>query len=131
MKYTPHLYARALTSLLEKGLSKTEEDSVVQNLLALLKRNGDLKHLPKIISLAEHQLIENQGGRNITIETARPIPDIKKKIHFLLRANDVVEEKINPAILAGVRVVINGESQIDASLKSQLDHWREARYLRQ
>lgn len=121
MRHPARLYAQALTSLLEKGVSKNKEEEMAQNLLALLKKNGDSKKLSEIIHLAEKILVTRDGGREVVIETAHPIPDLKKKLHKLLTAHDIVEERINPMILAGVRVTVNGETQIDASLRSELD----------
>jgi F0F1-type ATP synthase delta subunit len=117
MKHAPHLYARALAELIAEGKHKNIEE----NFLALLKKNRDLKHLPKIIQLAERNLVAQDGGREVVVETAHPVSDIKKKIHALLKPHDIVREETNPELLSGMRITINGERQIDGSLKTQLD----------
>ncbi|MEK7187216.1 MAG: F0F1 ATP synthase subunit delta [Patescibacteria group bacterium] len=116
MKYSARFYAKALAEVIHDG----KEKDAASHLVSILKKNGDLKHLPEIIRLTEKALIEKDGGRSVVIETARPIADIEKKLHSFLKKEDSIETKVNPDLVAGVRVTINGESQIDASLQSEL-----------
>jgi len=128
MKYTPRLYAKALTTLLLEKHSEANEKDFLKNLLLLLEKNGDKKHLPEIIRLTERELAAKEGGREVLVETARKIPDLKKKLHHLLKPHDIVKEEINEELLAGARITINGESQIDASMKSQISSLFGAHY---
>ncbi len=110
-----------MTALLLEKHSEAKEEDFLKNLLLLLQENGDMKHLLEIIRLTERELVAQEGGREVLVETARKIPDIRKKLRHLLKPHDIVKEEINEEILAGARITMNGESQIDASMKSQIN----------
>ena len=121
MKHSSRLYARALSQLIAQTDRSHEAEKISKNFLALLKRNGDSRKIREIIQLTEIELAHQKGGRHIVVETARPMDDIRKQLKAWLRPEDIVEEKINSTLVAGVRLTIDGETQVDASLKSQLD----------
>lgn len=120
MKYPARFYSQALTSLIEGGQAK-EAQKIIDNLIVLLRKNGDLRLLPEIIERTERALARTQGGRSVRIETARPLPHIRETLRGILTPHDVVEERVNPSLIAGLTITIDGETQIDASLRSQLD----------
>ncbi len=102
MKYKAKEYARAIVQAKKFNL---------QNFLRLLEKNGDVKKLKEIVVL-----IGKMKYRNVVIETARNV-----KTNWRFGKNDRVEEKINPELVAGARITINGEKQLDFSLKNKLD----------
>ncbi len=121
MKYQPKFYAQAFAELAGKKLSPAEEKHIVNNLLQAVKRNGDERQLPKILAAAEKLLREKDGRRKVVLESARPLHSATRKdLSEFLLSNDVVEEKINPALVAGVKVIVNDETQLDFSLASKL-----------
>ncbi len=87
----------------------------VKQFLRILQRNGDMKKAKEIIVWAEKMVLEKRGNQKIVVETARP-----QKIG-LGKKGDVVEEKVNPSLVAGVKITINGEKQLDFSLKNKLE----------
>jgi hypothetical protein len=101
MKYKAKDYAKAI-------IQAKKADAAV--ILRLLQKNGDMKKAKEIIALIKKSLY-----RNITIETAR-----KVQMKWPKQKSDLVEEKIAPGLIAGARITIDGERQLDFSLKNKL-----------
>ncbi len=115
-KYKAKAYAKALVDL----DTSTEDKKVVNNFLKLLERNGDMKKFREIIALAQKLLLQKTGNKKIALETARKI-NAKDAAKSFIKKGDMVEEKINPALIAGVKIVVDGNRQLDFSLKNKLD----------
>ncbi|MBI4086274.1 MAG: F0F1 ATP synthase subunit delta [Candidatus Liptonbacteria bacterium] len=121
MKYPSKLYAQAFGELAAGDLNKTEETRLVKNFFEVIEKNNDTHQLKKIFEETEKILRVKTGRRSVTIETAREVANLKTKFgHFLIKT-DVVEEKINPELLAGVKITVNDETQFDGSLKRKID----------
>jgi F0F1-type ATP synthase delta subunit len=127
MKYAPHIYAKALVEVLEDvGKKKTEtkakDDAIAKNFLALVRKNGDEGHLKKILEEASRFARGKSGLRKVTVESARILNAAQKKtVEHFLKPGDVVEERIDPELIAGIRIVLNDELQFDGSLKNKLN----------
>ncbi|KKQ23238.1 MAG: hypothetical protein US35_C0006G0005 [Parcubacteria group bacterium GW2011_GWA2_37_10] len=119
MKYKAKLYAKALSSaILEED---ADENKILDNFLKFLEKNGDMGKAFQIVFLAKKLFIKKTGRRQLTIESARKIKAKQKElVNSILQKGDIVEEKINKDLLAGIKIIINGEKQFDASLKSKL-----------
>ncbi len=120
MKHKPKDYAKALVDLVSEKKSESQQKKLVDNFLKLLKKNGDLKKSKEIISLAEMLFLKKTGGRKIIFEMARETK--KESFKGFLKKHDVVEEKINPDLIAGVKIVVNNEKQLDFSLMKKLNN---------
>ena len=120
MKIKPKIYARVLVDVMMSKKNAGNEKKIVDNFLKLLKKNVDVKNATEIIRLAEVFILQKTGNKKITLETAR---DIGRKNIFkeIVRRHDIVEEKIDPELIAGIRITVNGEKQLDFSLKNKLD----------
>lgn len=119
MKYPPKMYAQALANA--ATAPGADQEKISRNFLALVRKNGDGTSLPKILRDAERLLRTREGRRKVTLETARPLSaELRKKLHGILKKDDVIEEKVEPSIVAGVRIVINDEEQFDATLGRKL-----------
>ena len=120
MKHSPKMYARAFGELAAGHLSNTKEAELVKNFLGVIEKNNDAHQLKKIFAEAEKFLRMKTGLRSVTIETARKIGNLKKTFgHFLLQT-DIVEEKINPELIAGIKLTVNDENQFDGSLSRKM-----------
>lgn len=118
MRHGYQLYAEALAEVIGK---EPAEKSVRANLLALLRKNGDMGQLPRILTETERLLMRRSGRRRVTIETARPpTPASRTAIKKLLRPDDLVEERIAPGLVAGVRMTVDDELQWDGSLARKI-----------
>lgn len=113
------IYAKALSEvLLKKGI---DEKKIIDNFLKILLKTGQEKKAKEILNLAEDLLLAKQGKRKIIFETARKIAaEQKKLLNDTVKDGDVVKEKINPEIIAGIKIIINGSRQFDASMQSKL-----------
>lgn len=115
------LYAKALAEILsKKGI---DEKKVTNNFVKLLVGAGYERKSKEILDLAESLLLAKQNKSRITFETARKITDSQKKIlDNFVKKGDVVKEKINPELIAGIKIIINDERQFDSSIKSRLQN---------
>jgi F0F1-type ATP synthase delta subunit len=115
VKYKPKQYAQALAEIMTE--SKVN-DKVVANFLKLLERNNDLKKSKEILNQAENIFVKKSGRRKVVVETARKID--KESVKKFVKKGDLVYEKIRPELIAGVRIVVDDESQLDFSMKRKL-----------
>jgi F0F1-type ATP synthase delta subunit len=121
MKTSPKNYARAFAEVVSGDLSAAEEKKFIKNFTALVEKNGDASKWSKILMEAERMIREKTGQRKIVLESARPLTaKLRKELNHIVRKDDVVEEKVDAALVAGVRVLINDEEQFDASLARKL-----------
>jgi F0F1-type ATP synthase delta subunit len=120
MKYSPKDYARAFAELADSAKAKDAEETLVNNFLRAVEKNGDAGQLKKIFEAAEEAVRKNHGLRKVTIETARPLPGAKKSLGEFLKPSDVIEEKTDPSLVAGMKVTINDEMQFDGTLSRKL-----------
>ena len=121
MHYKPQFYARALSESLHARMSEKEKESLVKNFVARVLRHGDGEDLKKIIAEVERMIREKQGIRKVTIETARPQKfNAHKLFGKFLEKSDVVEMIMNPNLVAGVKIIVNDEQELDMTLKSKL-----------
>ena len=129
MKYAPHVYAKALVEVLsapaagsEAGSHKMTDDELAKNFLALVRKNGDERYLRKILEEASRFARGKSGVRKVTVESARAlIPSQKAMIAHFVKAGDMVEERIDPDLIAGIKIILNDEMQFDGSLKNKLN----------
>ena len=121
MKYSPKLYAQAFSELAAGSLTKTEETQLVKNFLEVIKKNNDIHQLKKIFGDTEKLLRMKSGRRKITIESARKINHIDVGLKNFLKPGDIVEEKTDSELIAGMKIIVNDETQFDGSLKRKID----------
>ncbi|OGZ63909.1 MAG: hypothetical protein A3A98_01315 [Candidatus Staskawiczbacteria bacterium RIFCSPLOWO2_01_FULL_40_39] len=118
MKQKAKNYAAALVDSLAT-VKPGREKSIVANFLKLLEANGDMKKAKEIIALAEGLFLKKTGNKKIVLETARPLNSrsVFKKIK---KEGDIIEEKINPELIAGIKIIVNNSRQLDFSLRKKL-----------
>ena len=121
VKYKVKDYANALVEILTDG--KTSDKKISQGLIKLLERQNDLKKSKEIIDLAEFLLAKKNNKKSVTFETARRLSDIQRKT--LLKSTekgDIVKEKINPELIAGVKIIVDGEKQLDQTMLKKINN---------
>lgn len=122
MKYAPRFYARAFLAALENAHTQKEREACIQQLCTALQSYGDMPHAKEVVDVVERMLVEKAGGRMAEIESARPLTSkAKKTVAKLFHLKDVVRERVNPGLIAGIRVTLDGEREFDGSLKRKLD----------
>jgi F0F1-type ATP synthase delta subunit len=120
MKYKPKIYAQILAEILSDKKNSAEEKRIVDNFLALLEHNQDINKADEILQLTEALLLKKMGNKKVVLETARKI-DAKEVLKHIAERGDIIEEKINPALVAGVKIVIDQSKQLDLSLVGKLE----------
>jgi F0F1-type ATP synthase delta subunit len=114
------MYAKALVEVLSDP--KVNDESAAQNFLALVKKNNDEGHLKKILEEASRFARGRGGVRKVTVESARELKVTQKDlVKRFIKPGDVVEERIDPELIAGIRIILNDELQFDGSLKNKLN----------
>ena len=115
------LYAKALAEVLsKKGI---DEKKIVNNFVKLLVGAGYENKSKEVLDLAEDYLLQKQGKRKIVLETARKMTAGQKKMaQSIAQTGDIVKEKINPELIAGIKIIINNSRQFDASMQSKLQN---------
>jgi F0F1-type ATP synthase delta subunit len=120
MKYKPQDYAKAFAEVAARTPSGREE-AILKNFLAIVRRNGDMRRIGKIAKLAENLLMKKSGRSKWTIQSARPIGNARDVFGNLIKPADILEEKIDPEVIAGVKITRDDEKQFDGTLKAKLD----------
>jgi F0F1-type ATP synthase delta subunit len=124
MKHKPHIYAKALVEVLSlpAGPGRKGDNEIAKNFLALVRKNGDEGHMRKILEEASRFARGKSGVRKVTLESARTLQQSQRTAlgHFI-KPGDVVEERVDPELIAGIRIILNDEVQFDGSLKHKLD----------
>lgn len=122
MRYPPKTYAKAFFEAGKNIRSAEKQNAMVKKLIEVAIKNGDGPQLKKIAAYAEKIMREETGKQKIVVESARPLKRrTNELVKHIARTGDPIEEKINPALIAGVKITINDEKQFDGSLKRKLD----------
>jgi F0F1-type ATP synthase delta subunit len=124
MKYAPHIYAKALVEVLSTpaGRGAMSDDEIAKNFLAMVTKNGDERHLRKILEEASRFARGKSGVRKVTVESARALGASQKAaVEHFIKPGDVVEARIDPELIAGIKIIVNDELQFDGSLRNKLN----------
>lgn len=123
MTLSTEQYAKALYESLQETPAK-DHDTVIDNLVKILKNNNELSKFEAIIAAFEKIHNEKEGIVEATVTTAGPVKIDKNMIDGLnaLAGTKVnVTQKEDDKIIGGV-VVRVGDTQLDASIKTKLEN---------
>lgn len=127
MRYSINNYVEAFTEVMAGASSLPaqagdKKDKLTASFLKLLQKTGDIKHAKKILEAVHKKIINKKGGKWVNIETARKISESQNKsLKHKFSEKDHVEFKINPELVAGVRITVNGEEELNNSLQNKLN----------
>ncbi|MSR76335.1 MAG: hypothetical protein EXS68_01980 [Candidatus Ryanbacteria bacterium] len=120
MKYTPRIYAKALTESLA-SVSEGKETDIIKRFLASVHKRGDTRSLPDIIDAVSEIERRRVGGRLVEVAFARRH---KKSVLDVFRAlftkHDEVVFRTEPELVAGVRITIDGEREFDQTASRRI-----------
>lgn len=116
MKHPPQIYASAFLEIPEKSLTK----DALRNFLRILRKNGDLTKLPRILVELKKQYRKKYGTKDAEIMLARENPEIVTKMRHILKLKEEPRVVIKKEILGGAVITINDEVLIDGSVKTRL-----------
>jgi len=110
------MYAKALLAALTERPGAEAE--IRKRFLATVARHGDAASFPKIIR--ELARLRSGDRHRVLVESARPITEKKlQEIQSAFGGGYTVETAIVPELVAGVRMTIDGEHLIDASIQGK------------
>ncbi len=119
MRYRPELYARSLYESLETADAK-DRDGIIKNFWRTVVKNGDESRIENIVKLFEELVVKNSGGKMVEVETARPLTAaLDEKIKKLFGSKDVVQKSINSKLVAGIRIEVDHNKELDLSLATK------------
>lgn len=113
------LYAKALAEIAVKKHTSADENKITENFVKLLVKSGSEKKAKEIVDLAQDLFIKKTGRRKVILETARRVGK-KELIKSFEMAGDIVQEKINKDLIAGIKITVN-DKQLDFSMKKKLE----------
>ena len=120
MKYKSAQYAEALALALD-GADHETARARTRSFVALLKNHQMLGKADAIVKKAVRRLASRAGVTRVKIESADPLDsEVEKQVSDLFGGKVWIEEKVDPELLAGVRILIDEETLIDASGKRRL-----------
>lgn len=121
MNYNPKTYAVAFCEAIDDAKNNADIDKCVKNLLILIKANRDQKKLKDILFVVKKIIVQKKGGRMLLIESARPKSEVAEKIiKSLIKPTDIVENKINKSLIAGIKINIDDELLLDGSFSTKI-----------
>lgn len=117
MKYSVNNYVGAFT----EAIKKASQGEVVGGFVKLLKKTGDIKHSKKILEAIHKKLINEKGGKWVNVEVARDSALKKDLLKHNFSDKDHVNFSINPELVAGMRITIDGEKELNNSMQNKLN----------
>ncbi len=121
MKHTTGQYATALGTAFTSAPA-AERPALIRRFMALLRKNRDTRRLGAIMRKVEKQSLADQGLHKVAVTSASPLtPELKKDIAATLAQKPLWQEIVDPAMLGGIRILIDDELLIDATARRRLD----------
>ncbi len=118
MKFRPSHYARAFLESLADGVPY---ESAKSRLLAVLAKNGDSHRTNQVVYEIEKLEVAKHGGRMVNVEFARtPKSSDETKILSTFTKADRVATRITPELIAGTRITLDDERELDFSLAGRM-----------
>ena len=120
MKYSVSNYVKAFVEI-AADLKPLEMERALSSFVNVVSKNGDLPHMDKIVDEIHRELVTGNGGRWVELEVAgeASIP-LLEKFTKSFSSKDHVANAINSSLVAGVRITIDREYELDNSLSGKL-----------
>ena len=112
-------------ALLKEAFEKMGVSPRVQNFIYKVTEAGRVSVLSEIAEAFENKILEEENISRVEVETAIALSDKQKKdiqgaVERLTQKQVLLNEKVNPDLVAGVIVRVGGRS-LDASFKATLE----------
>ena len=121
MRYTNAQYAEALFEALE-GLKGEKRTLAIKRFFEMLQRNHATSRMGRIIEQFEKHSLKAHNMVKVEVQSASPLTDeIREQIRKGLKKDVVLDEVVDPELLAGIKMVVNNEILIDASAKRHIE----------
>ena len=121
MKYTNKQYASSLISALH-GKAVKEQGQAIKRFLGILAKNGDAQKRNQILSEVKREYFKKNDIHKVDVQSAVKLSDsLKKDLEEALGKKIILDENIKPELIGGIKILIDDETLIDATIKTQLD----------
>lgn len=121
MRYSPKQYAQALRVLTE-GREEKVGQGTINKFLRVVQNRKDWKKIGLILREIEKLYLVSSHSLKVEVESPAPLSSlVKNKIMSTLGKQALLQEKIRPELLAGIKILINNDILIDATAKRKLD----------
>ena len=121
MRYSPNTYAQTFLSVTD-NLSGEALESAIERFVVIIHKHGNERYFEKIIEALGRELTRKAGGQYVEMTFARePEVDHVVTLRKLFSAHSHTETVIDPSLVAGVRIRIDDEEELDLSLQSSLN----------
>ncbi len=115
MKFSSLAYAKAFTRAIAEN--PEQEAELRKKFLATVEKHGDVAAFPKIIQEITRLTDHATKTRRVLVESARPLSDTHlRELRSAFGKQSMIEVSAVPELVAGVRITIDGEHVIDATL---------------
>lgn len=121
MKYTANQYASALFEALNE--SPKERKEILGRFYGVLSRDRKTNLADQILRKVELIFRQKNKVDRVVVESVAGISEkTKSQIKAILGGDAIIQEKNNPSLVGGVKIFVNDEILIDATLKKQIDN---------
>jgi len=127
--YNPSVNMKLKKGILKEIIEKIKVAPVPSKFLNLLLERNRLKYLPAIAQIFEELSNEKSNGIKAIITTSYKVSaetreKLKKKLGEITHKEVLVEEKIDPSLIGGVKIQAGGYV-IDGSVKARLGYLKD------
>ncbi len=115
---SPRHYALALERSISEGAGPTV---AFKRLIGVLAKKGDSHRAKDVLREFEKLEVAKSGGKLVEVEFARA-QGVKEREKVLTQfsAKDRVVTRISPELVAGTRITVDGERELDVSLAGKM-----------
>lgn len=121
MRYTPRQYAAALVAALDDKTARERSD-IAKRLADHIARAGMGRHLARILKETGRIMRQKEGIVSADIASASALTDAERRtVSRTLGSKAAITESVDPRLLAGIRILIDEETLIDATAARRLN----------
>ncbi len=126
----PNIRRAQRKEIIDAVLSQCTYDKLFANFVKLIVERGRIQYYAKIVSAFVGLRDEADGRLRGVVYVATPLTDeqrnkLRAKAQTKLGCEVVIEERIDPSLIGGLRLEINGRVY-DSSIKYHLERMRDA-----
>ncbi len=118
MKYHPRHYAKAFLASLDEGVPYETAQTRIREILA---KHSATHALPQVVHEIEKLIAARSGGHMVHVAFARvPNSADEERLLATFSKNDRVTTSVSPALIAGARITVDDDHELDLSLLGKM-----------
>ena len=123
MRYTHTQYAQALYESFQDTKPK-DHDTIIENFVKVLQKNGDLSEYEKIIAVYEEYDRQQRGIKEVEVTTTGEVKlnkGILDELNVVVGKNTEIKHKVDNNLIGGVVIKVD-DTLIDGSVRNHLNN---------